>query len=433
MITNRVPFTPVDELACWLDGPSEPNNVHLEAVVEGHLDPARLHAAVLDALDAHPLARARRLAPRPWHWRAIWEIADHPDVSPVEEVRWTTATDLARQRHRLLADAPPLGLAPPLRVRHAAGPDSDVILLSAHHALLDGLSCLRLLRSIACRYAGRPDPAPTNPLAVREPPLVGGERLHAPKGRLRPAARIAADRAHPLPGYGFERLTLPCLPRTGHGTGAPVGTVNDIMIVALAAAIAAWNAAHGADTGDLRITMPINARPPGPEGEPLGNLSRLASIGIDHDARHSPRRLLSSVAAQTAQAKHAAGPQLDPLTRALALPWCPTAMRARLVRLAHRIGAHRFSDTSLVSNLGAVREPLDFGPGAPVGKLWFSTPAPMPRGLSLGAITLRNELHLCFRYRRALFDEAAAVWFVEMFRRAVATIDDPRLIGEAAA
>ena len=44
--------------------------------------------------------------------------------------------------------------------------------------------------------------------------------------------------------------------------------------------------------------------------------------------------------------------------------------------------------------------------------MWFSTSAHMPRGLSVGAITVDGRLQLCFRYRRALFDDAAAGEFV---------------------
>ena len=38
----------------------------------------------------------------------------------------------------------------------------------------------------------------------------------------------------------------------------------------------------------------------------------------------------------------------------------------------------------------------------------LSTSAHMPRGLSVGAVTVGGRLHACFRYRSALLDDAAA-------------------------
>jgi hypothetical protein len=51
--------------------------------------------------------------------------------------------------------------------------------------------------------------------------------------------------------------------------------------------------------------------------------------------------------------------------------------------------------------------------------MWFSTTAHMPRGLSVGAITVGGRLQLCFRYRQALFDEAAAAEFVALYAAAL--------------
>ena len=56
----------------------------------------------------------------------------------------------------------------------------------------------------------------------------------------------------------------------------------------------------------------------------------------------------------------------------------------------------------MLSNLGNVTEPPTFGTLTPT-RMWFSTSAHMPRGLSVGAITVGGRLQLCFRYRNALF------------------------------
>lgn len=289
-MTTRVPFTPVDELGYWLDGPGEPNNVHLEVHVAGHLDTARLREAVEDTLTAHPLARARRAPLRGRQRRLEWEIPDRPETM-LEPADWSTPEELARGQRHVLAAAPPLDSAP-VRVQHAVGPDRDVVLLSAHHAVLDGLSCLRLLRSIVRRYAGAPDPVPANPLSVRVP-RSGRDR--PPRLSRRPPTRIAADRGRPLPGYGLLRLVLPCRPRTG----LSAGTVNDVLIAALATAISRWNRTHDADVRALCITVPINARAPRAgrraAGQPVPAGERHSQAGRQSTADTGGRRLADHV------------------------------------------------------------------------------------------------------------------------------------------
>jgi hypothetical protein len=46
----------------------------------------------------------------------------------------------------------------------------------------------------------------------------------------------------------------------------------------------------------------------------------------------------------------------------------------------------------------------------------------MPRGLSVGAITLGGKLHLCLRYRHALFSEPAAARFADAYAAALSDI-----------
>jgi len=117
--------------------------------------------------------------------------------------------------------------------------------------------------------------------------------------------------------------------------------------------------------------------------------------------------LVAAVAAQTRQAKEQPGPQVSPALAALAKLPLPATVKRRLVRLAVRVLGRRVADTSLLTNLGNVTSPPRFGSLAPA-RMWFSTSAHMPRGLSVGAITVEGRLQLCFRYRRALLDDAAA-------------------------
>ena len=426
---HRAPFGIADELSCYYDAPAEPCNVHVEVRVPGNLDSSALRDATAAALAAQPRALVRRAAGAWWR-RYAWEVPGQPDCDPVTTAAWADEDELARARAKFLSAAPPLRSSPPLRILLAAGPGEDRVILNAHHAALDGLSSLELLRSIAGHYPGGADAGPpergpaaedASPREVLPAPPAGAGRGVADRAQQGRAARIAADRepgrAAGLPGYGFVLLPSRPVPAGRRPDG---GTVNDVLIAGLVVAIARWNSAHGRPSGLIRITMPVNARPQGQAGT-AGNLSRLTTVSVPTPSGGwDLAGLVADVAAQTRPAKQQSGPQVDPASRALAAAWWPPAVKRGVLRLALRTAGPLLCDTSLVSNLG-VAGPPRFG-AATVTDMWFSTSAHMPRGLSVGAVTVGGRLHLCLRYRRALFSEPSAARFAGLYAAALGNL-----------
>jgi arabinofuranan 3-O-arabinosyltransferase len=433
---RRVPFGIADELSCYYDSLAEPCNVHVEVRVPAHLDPAALRRATTAALAAQPRALVRRAAGAWWR-RYAWEVPGQPDCDPLTAATWADESELALERARFLAVAPTLRRSPPVRILLASGPGEDRIILNAHHAALDGISCLELLRNVSRHYPG----GPTSPgtaaaqAAVTAAPTLAGPAQQARDRRSQPArrpgvrparaARIAADtepgraRAEES-GYGFLLLPSRPVPAVRQVGPGPHVTVNDLLITALIVAIGRWNGSHARPSGRIRITMPVNSRPQD-QASAAGNLSRLAAVTAQAPADGSGLgALIAEVASATRSAKDHAGPQVDPASRVLAAAWCPPVVKRRLLRLALRTAGPLLCDTSLLSNLGVVAEPLSFG-NAPATGLWFSTSAHMPRGLSVGAVTIGGSLHLCLRYRRALFSEPAAARFGDVY---AAALDD---------
>jgi len=414
-------FGLVDELNCYFDSPAEPNNVHLEIWLPGHLDPERLRASVAAVLARQPRAAPRRAGRSRWRRGFAWEFPARPDVDPVSTADWQDEPDLDLLRARFLAAAPPLDRSPPFRLLLARGPWRDSLILSAHHAAFDGRSCLRLLRLIADEYrAGRAGRTPA--AAGPPPPAVPGRsqppwaRSFWPRLRIRRAVRVAprnpgGRRARRAPGYGLALLGWPGVPSAAQP--GPHLTVNDLLIAALVRAIRQWNEVAGRPSGRVRISMPVDARPPGLEDE-LGNLTRLCTVTVDGAAEPT-----AVVGGQTKRAKDQVGPPVGPGLIALARAPLPTPVKRCLVRLAVRGLGWLECDTSLLSNLGNVADPPRFGALAPE-RMWFSTSAHMPRGLSVGAATVDGRLQLCFRYRHALFDEAAARDFAACYAAALA-------------
>lgn len=423
----RAPFELIDELSCYYDTPAEPNSVHIEAQVTGSLDYRALREAVAGALAATPRARGRMMAGRSFRCRYAWEFPPVPDVDPVSRTTWSDERDLAAARGRFLASTPPLRTSPPVRLLLASGPGTDLVILNAHHAALDGLSCLELLRDIAARYAditgeqvpGRgsgvapPRIAPASPALSRPipgPPPGSASRRRArglaPAILRRRVARIAPERPRRerRDGYGVVLLPVPAMRK-------PAGaTVNDLLVAALIATITRWNAAHHRRPRAVKITVPLNARPQSPRVA-AGNHSRLATVTVGPaTAAGHLSALLAEVTRQTNALRRARPQQASAGALGLAPSWCPVGVKRLAVRFALRTIGRVVCDTCMLTNLGNVTDPPWSGCHSPV-RLTLSGPAHMPRGVSVGAATADGQLQLAFRYRYALLDESAAKRF----------------------
>jgi NRPS condensation-like uncharacterized protein len=151
--------------------------------------------------------------------------------------------------------------------------------------------------------------------------------------------------------------------------------------------------------------------------------ARAARTRPDQHAHRHKADPTAAVAGQTRRAKSGPGPLVGQAQAAVARTRLPIVIKRSLLRLALRsVGTIR-CDTSLLSNLGNVTEPLAFGTLAPT-RMWFSTSAHMPRGLSVGAVTVGGRLNLCFRYRNALLDAAAGRDFAAEYAAALSTLAD---------
>jgi NRPS condensation-like uncharacterized protein len=440
---GRRRFSVADEENCYIDSPAEPNNVHLEAWVPGHLSAQRLRAAVAAVLADSPQVRIRRAGRTRWQARYGWECPPEPDIDPVSVLGWRTDAELTQARAAFLGVAPGLGHCPPFQLLLAQGPEWDSLILNAHHAALDGRSCVRLLSLIADRYSGRASdvqPAAADRGTARQGDGTvrqedgtarqgHGSATPAPAGttirRTGRPARIAAQhddgRQAAVSAYGLSLLEWPGVPASPGGTagGQPV-TVNDLLIAALAEAVARWNAARQHPPRQIRVSMPIDTRGPGRRDE-FGNLSRLATIMVDPSLRAGQTAV---VASQTRQAKEDDGTLVSPLSAAVAALPLPVPVKGSLARLALRSLGSMTCDTTLLSNLGNLSPVPAFGTLMPAS-IWFSTSAHMPRGLSVGAVSVGGRLHVCFRYRTALLDEAAGNAFAAEFAQALAALSPP--------
>ena len=423
-------FALADELTCYYDRPAEPANVHLEARVPGRLDPAAISTGVSAVLASQPRIMSRRRQGS-WQRRYYWEFPVPASADPVLITAYTGQEDLDKQRDAFLSTSPSLADAPPLRFMLASGAGGDHLILNAHHAAFDGLSCLRLMHEVAAAYRSE---AGSGEARASLPPVLDAKRApamepvrsrrasagrpDATRARIGKTARIApgSDTDRNRPGYGAHLVTWDEVAVTDSLRRAGF-SVNDLLIAALMITISDWNQARGRGTGQIKITMPVgDKRQAGSHGR-WANLSRLTSVAAWVAAGSRPDDVIAGVASQTRAAKERAGPQLDLASRVLAATPLPVTVKHMLLRSALRVAGPFLCDTSLVSNLGVV-EPLTFG-ATPATEVWFSTSAHMPRGLSLGAVTAGGALRLTFRYRRALMSGTDAAEFAAAYAKAL--------------
>jgi NRPS condensation-like uncharacterized protein len=427
MAPTRLPFTIIDETFVHADDPSEPVTVHIEARVAGPLDGRRLRDAVGRALARHPLARARL---EPWTDDAVgyeWIVDEEPQVDPVRTESVGRDVDLDRLRSEL--SSVPLNLfeSPPLRVRHLAHPDGDVVMVSIHHSASDGMGALRLLQSILRGYADVDDPMPdidpaeARRLVVPAAPPSLDEQLHSGRMELQRLTRLTAlparltpDGETTRPGYGFRTLRVPLAPIVSAPLREVTGaTVNDLLIAAASLAAGRWIEEHGAAAGRVAVQMPINARPAAWSRETVANLVTGDSVSTSAAERADPAHCLTAVAGWTeAVKKRGPGPALAALDR---MPRFAVAGRRAATKWARR-NTGRLAETLVLSNLGRIPDDFVVGDGAGPTEVVFSPPAPMPYGLGIGAVALGDELVLALRHRWTLWSTAADDRFATILR-----------------
>ena len=428
-LEQRVPFSEVDEAVYLLDNEVEPWSIQLEVRVTGTLDEARLHSAVAEALARHPMARARKATSRLAERRFHWEITKVPDLDPLLVLDCPDDV-LAAARADLHSISIPLVESPPLRIRLVHHPDGDLVMLNVKHAAIDGFGAIRVLRSIARSYWGLPDPQPDLELEatrdLRESLAAKDTSQRARRmsmladkvrDQLQPPSRLAVDGGTEKPGYGFHHVSL-SPEKTKALAAVEGGTVNDVLLSALHLAIAAWNDEHAVPSNRVGVLVPVNLRPKEWWEEMAGNFSLNVRVATNPTQRESPEAVLKVMSDQSNRIKK--GGTGAALMEVLGgLPSLPVWAKHSVAPVLAFSGS-RLVDTALLSNVGELEEPPSFGPDAgDTTEMWFSAPARMPLGLSMGTVTVGGRMHITYRYRHPQFDTEAARRFAERYEAAL--------------
>jgi NRPS condensation-like uncharacterized protein len=426
MMTS-LPLSLLDELYLNLDRGTEPWTVQYELHLSEHLDAGRLAAAITEAARRHPLSRARLASWRYQDHGYHWEIADELEAVPMRVVECDDGRRLAEERERLFERSPSLDTAPPFILVVARRPAGDSLLLNLHHAAGDGISAARLMLSILRAYLGEDDPVPAiDPLVIHDVRRLSAARsaeehesrrralLRGASRAFVPVARIARDGGDGRPAYGFELVTFtPAESRALFDRHPAGGTVNDVLLGALAVTISRWNAEHGRSDRPIALTMPVNLRPAEWRSEILSNFASWVTVWIRPMPGEDLSAVIERVGASTRDLKRErlGGLAVD----LLELPGKLMIAAKRWLQYLKPLTGDVVVDTASLSNLGRLEAlPAQFD-GA-VTAVGFSPPGQMPLGVSIGAVTLEDRLHVTLRYRRAQFDPPAARRFTRLYR-----------------
>ncbi len=192
------------------------------------------------------------------------------------------------------------------------------------------------------------------------------------------------------------------------------GTINDVLIALLHLAVERWNLSRNDKAGRITLMNALNFRPITWRQEGVGNFSLWVNVATREHERRSFEDALETVAEQTRKFKsdESAGLLMDLLEMVQLLPG---TLRKSLTKLMPLTG-NFVVDTAVLNNLGRVPDlPDPAGKAGRITAIRFSPPTHMPMGVAVGAVTLRGELTITFRYRRAQFDKHAAEAFRDTF------------------
>lgn len=276
MTTDRThPFAAADSAWLRMDHPTNVMNVTAVVMLRDPLDYARLLAVLEERFLVHERFRQRAQETPGQLGRPSWIRADGFRLEDhVPRVRLPEPAD-EHALQRLVGEimSEPLDRERPLWQLHyvenfKAG---AAIIARLHHCIADGVALVRVLLSLAQRENGEPYDLsePLIPTAVRPPAgaVAYARALGSGLASLGKLATMRADPRTPLKGpLGQRKLAtwsdpIP-LADIKHLARHVEGTVNDVLLTAVAGALRRYVGRHGSVPRDLnlRAVVPVNLR-----------------------------------------------------------------------------------------------------------------------------------------------------------------------------
>ena len=348
-------LSPFDVLMLLDERPGYPMCFFVETHLSGDLSLQRLRTAIEDAAQRHPRLRScAQYSTHGWQWSLSNQT---PQIVQLEHTPNKESEAIAFR---------PFNIRQEPGIRFVVIPESKQqwsIILQVHHSVCDGLGALDFLGDIWSLYHGsQPSDFQTHSRTNNIQTHSENDGHQNIKGdhqqtretiafaTFRPSRITSSNSAKNIP-HGrkpFQSFTLPAttvksLRKRASQSGA---TTNDIIVAASFLAIHKWNSRQGKAGKRIRITMPVNLRPPR-ERQPASNQIGYAFLDRRPGQLRDPPEVIKSIAEASRWIQHsgAAGMFLVVLGAFLKCTW--------LLRLITQIPTC-FS-TAVVSNLGNIQ------------------------------------------------------------------------------
>lgn len=428
-MTTRFAFSVTDELFHHLESAEEPMGIQLDLRFTGRLDEQKVEEAAYEAMRRHPLASVRQHPVQPGSRQYEWELIQRADEDPVLRVDCADEEAINKARDSFYGRRLLLENAPPFRILIAHHAEGDWLFLKMSHVVTDAAGAYRFLLSLMRIYAGVADAQPGDIDVVKARQLgkeLGArdlpQRLQRAKrlfqylvGSVQLPTRIAPHFGENKAGLSFVSHTFTAKETDALGKlRQGSATLNDVLAALVHLSVARWNQQRNEPPGRIRLMNVMNFRPITWRQEGVGNFSLWVNVSTREDDRASFEQTLAAVTGQTQKYKsdETAGLLVDLLNLVQVLPG---TVRKSLTNLMPLTG-NFVVDTAVLNNLGRVPDiPDPAGKAGRITAIRFSPPTRMPMGVAVGVITLRGELTITFRYRRAQFDRFAAEAFRDNF------------------
>jgi hypothetical protein len=289
------------------------------------LDVDGLRASVDERLPAGSRGRDRvELEPEP-----CWAHDEHLDLAAhIRRVEGSEGLDwqgLRAAAARLMAER--LDHARPLWRFDVLGPLADgreAIVCRIHHAMADGLSCVRFLGEVLWEQEPSPPaPGPARPAPGGPVPHSRGGRLARLPGTVRrelgPHASATVLDRHVGSGrdLAFADAEVAELKRVG-ASRPEHATVNDVLLAAIAGGMRGWLDCVGSRLPRLRAQIPVSLHHRDEAADQLGNRDSFLNVDLPL-AEPDPLARVDAISAQTRERKsHHDAEELYDLFHALA-------------------------------------------------------------------------------------------------------------------
>jgi len=328
-MTLPLRWSPFERYMLRDDRASHPMTFTIRLKFAGSFDAQAFERAVLEAVERHPLLRARLAGERPaeFTWVASPDPRPYLDIGPLDAPLRFPGTPGTEQIDLRQANG--------LRIWVRTGADHEgarktEMRFQFHHACCDGLGAYRYLEDVLACYHRAVVPGehpPLRPLEsedlarradygltwwkllLRLPAEIWGAVVGLAVFLIvRPRPLKTSERPTPgsddgltlldYPAYKFDVETSHRLRDVAKAAGA---TMNDLLLCELFRAMSRWNAMNDprAGGGNLRIMMPVSLRVAADELTPAANIVAMVNLDRNLTMYKNPRLMLTTIRLET--------------------------------------------------------------------------------------------------------------------------------------